>query len=105
MICVRICKFCRKTEKKRFVPDNLNWKVVNLNKMDEIFERTKKSWIKFIKPAVKVAAPFIGMATCSKTKNSRARQGTANFVKSISGGKTSIITDQHSGNGLRLGVM
>ena len=57
-----------------------------------------------MKPAVNVAAPFIGMAVSAKTKNPKVGQATTNILKSISGGKILNLTDIH-GNGLRLKVM
>ena len=60
---------------------------------------------KFLKPAVNVAAPFIGMAVSAKTKNPKVGAATTNILKSISGGKILSLTDMHSGAGLRLRVM
>ena len=45
------------------------------------------------------------MAVSAKTKNPKVGQATMNISKSISGGKTSSLTDLHSGAGLRLQVM
>ena len=45
------------------------------------------------------------MAVSAKTKNPRAGQATTNILKTISGGKILTLTDQYSGNGLRLKVM
>ena len=74
------------------------------NIMKKIFKGSQTAWNKFLKPAVNIAAPFIGMAVSSKTKNPNVGQATTNFLKSISGGKILSLTDIH-GNGLRLKVM
>ena len=74
------------------------------SKLQKIFRGTKKAWDKFLKPAVNVAAPFIGMAVGAKTKNPKVAAATTNILKSISGGKILSLTDMH-GNGLRLKVM
>ena len=74
------------------------------SKLQKMFEGTQTAWNKFLKPAVNVAAPFIGMAVSAKTKNPKVGQATTNILKSISGGKILSLTDMH-GNGLRLKVM
>ena len=75
------------------------------SKLQKIFKGTQTAWNKFLKPAVNVAAPFIGMAVSAKTKNPKVGQATTNILKSISGGKILSLTDMHSGAGLRLRVM
>ena len=74
------------------------------SKLQKIFRGTKTAWNKFIKTAVNIAAPFIGMAVGAKTKNPKVAAATTNILKSISGGKILSLTDMH-GNGLRLKVM
>ena len=74
------------------------------SKLQKIFRGTQTAWNKFLKPAVNVAAPFIGMAVSAKTKNPGVGQAMTNILKSISGGKVLGLTDMH-GNGLRLKVM
>ena len=74
------------------------------NTMKKIFRGSQTAWNKFLKPAVKIAAPFIGMAVGAKTKNPKVAAATTNILKSISGGKILSLTDIH-GNGLRLKVM
>ena len=76
----------------------------NKSKLQSIFKRTEKMWNKFLKPAVNVVAPFIGMAVGAKTKNPKVATATTNILKSISGGKILSLTDMH-GRGLRLKVM
>ena len=44
------------------------------------------------------------MAVSAKTENPKIGQATANFLKSITGGKILSLTDMH-GRGLRLKVM
>ena len=41
------------------------------SKLQKFFKGTKKAWDKSLKPAVNVAAPFIGMAVSAKTKKSK----------------------------------
>ena len=74
------------------------------SKLQKIFRGTQTAWNKFLKPAVNIASPFIGMAVSAKTKNPKVGQATTNILKSISGGKILSLTDMH-GNGLRLRVM
>ena len=45
------------------------------------------------------------MAVSAKTKNPKIGATTSNILKSISGSKILTLTDQYSGNGLRLKVM
>ena len=73
--------------------------------MKNIFKGSQTAWNRFLKPAVNVAAPFIGMAVSAKTKKPKVGQATTNKLKSISGGKILSLTDMHSGAGLRLRVM
>ena len=74
------------------------------SKIQKIYKGTQTIWNEFIKPAVNVAAPFIGMAVSEKTMNPTVGQATTKTLKSISGGKILSLTDMH-GNGLRLKVM
>ena len=73
------------------------------NTMKILFKGSQTAWNKFVKPAVNVAAPFIGMAVSTRTKNPKVGQATTNILKSISGGKILSLTDMH-GRGLRLKV-
>ena len=52
-----------------------------------------------MKPAVNVAAPFIGMAVGAKTKHPKVAQATTIILKSISVGKLLSLTELH-GHGL-----
>ena len=63
--------------------------------MKKIFKGSQTAWNKFLKPAVNVAAPFIGMAVSAKSKNPKVGQATTNIMKSISGGKILSLTDMH----------
>ena len=74
------------------------------SKLQKIFKGTQTAWNKFLKPAVNVAAPFIGMAVSAKTKNPKVGQATTNILRSISGGRILSLTDMH-GHGLRSKVM
>ena len=72
--------------------------------MKIIFKGSQTPWNKFLKPALNIASPFIGLTVSAKTKNPKVGQATANNLKSISGGKNLSLTDMH-GQGLRLKVM
>ena len=72
--------------------------------MKIIFTGSQKTWNKFLRLAVNVAAPFIGMAVSAKTKRPKIGQATTNILKKRSGGKILSLTDIH-GDGLRLKVM
>ena len=74
------------------------------NTMKKMIKGSQTAWNKFLKPAVNVAAPFIGLAVSAKTNNPKVGQATTYILKSISGGKILSLTDIH-GNGLRLKVM
>ena len=74
------------------------------SKLQKIFEGTKTAWDKFLKPALNMASPYIGMAISAKTKNPKIGAATTNILKSISGGKNLSLTDMN-GHGLRLKVM
>ena len=63
--------------------------------MKKIFKGSQTAWNKFLKPAVNVAAPFIGLAVSAKTKNPKVGQATTNNLKSIPGGKILSLTDMH----------
>ena len=73
------------------------------SKLKKIFKGTKVAWDKFLKPALNLAAPAIGLAIGAKTKNAKAGQATTKILKSISGGKVLSLTDQN-GSGLFLRV-
>ena len=74
------------------------------SKLHKLFRGTQTAWNKFLKPAVNVAAPFIGMALGSKTRNGKVGQATTNILKSIRGGKILSLAHIH-GNGSRLRAM
>ena len=74
------------------------------SKLQKIFKGTKTAWDKFLKTALNMTSPYIGMAVSAKTKNPKVGAATANTLKSISGGKILLLTDFH-GIGLRLKVM
>ena len=57
------------------------------SKLQKIFKGTQTAWNKFLKPAVNVAAQFIGKAVSAKTENLKVGQATTNILKSLSGGK------------------
>ena len=74
------------------------------NKLKSFFRGTQTAWNKFLKPALNMASPYIGIAVSAKTKKPKVGQATANILKSITGGKVLSLTDLHS-NGLSLRVL
>ena len=50
---------------KQFQPDGGSIQ----SKLKSIFRGTKTAWDKFLKPALNMASPYIGMAVSAKTKN------------------------------------
>ena len=70
------------------------------SKLQKYFKCAQTTWKNFLKPAVNVAAPFIGKSVIAKTKNPKVGVATTNILKSISGGVILGLTDMH-GNGLR----
>ena len=74
------------------------------SKLKSIFKGTKTAWDKFLKPALKIASPYIGMAVAAKTKNPKVGRATGNILKPLTGGKILNLTDMHE-RGLRLNVM
>ena len=74
------------------------------SKLQKIFRGTQTAWSKFLKPALNMANPYIGMAVSAKTKNPKIGATTTNILKSLSGGKVLSLTDMH-GRGLRLKVV
>ena len=70
----------------------------------KFFKGSQTAWNNFLKPAINVAAPFIGMAVEAKTKNPKVAQATTNILKNMSGGKILSLADLH-GNGSSLKVM
>ena len=73
--------------------------------MKRTFRGSQTAWNRFLKPALNIASPFIGMAVSAKTKNPKIVQATTSILKSISGGKILSLIDMHSGADLRLKVM
>ena len=73
-------------------------------KHQKVFKGKQTAWNNFFKPAVNVAAPFLGMAVIAETKNLKVGQATTNIIKSKSGGKVLSLTNMHW-NGLRLKFM
>ena len=71
------------------------------SKLQKIYKRAQSAWNKFLKPALSMASPYVGMANSARTKNPKIGQATANILQSISGGKILSLTDMH-GIGLRL---
>ena len=51
------------------------------SKLKSIFKGTEKSWYRFLKPALNIASPYIGMAVSVKTKNPKIGQATTNIIK------------------------
>ena len=60
----------------------------------EIYLKGGETWNEILKPADKVASPFIGMPVGVKTRNPQSTHTTTNILKSKSGGKKSCLTDE-----------
>ena len=73
-------------------------------KLHKIFNGTQTSWNKFLKPALKFASPYVGMAVSARATNPQNGKATTDIIKSNSGGKILSLTDTH-GPGLYLRVM
>ena len=63
------------------------------SKPEKVFEGTEKSWNKFLKPAVNVVAPFMGLAVAKKFKNPTVGRATKKISKSIGKGKVLSLTE------------
>ena len=50
------------------------------NKLQKFFKGTQIAWNNFFKPAVNVAAPFIGMALIAETKNPKVGRATTSIL-------------------------
>ena len=74
------------------------------NKLQKLFRGTKKAWVSFIEPGLKMAVPIISATVPARTKNPQSAQITNNILKSITCGKILSLIDKH-GRGLRLKVM
>ena len=53
------------------------------SKLQKTFKGTKTAWNKFLKTALKIASPHIGMAVSAKTKNPKIGQATTNIYKNL----------------------
>ena len=51
------------------------------NTMKKIFKGSQTAWNKFLKPALNIASPYIGMAVSAKTIKPKIGQATANILK------------------------
>ena len=83
---------------------NIKWKVLVLKLQRKKINGSQTACKKFLKPAVNVAAPFVGLAVSAKTKNPKVGQATTNILKILSGGKLLSLTDMPR-SGLRLKVI
>ena len=72
--------------------------------MKKTYSSTSEAWDEFLKPALSLTAPAIGMASASKTKHPKIGLAAKNFSKSISNGKLLSLTDMQE-IGLRLGIL
>ena len=72
--------------------------------LENIYGGTQTTWNGFLKPALNMTAPDIGMALASKITNHHVGHTTTNILKSFSLGKIMSSTDMHV-NGLRLTVI
>ena len=97
---------CKCQKQINFTPNQYMLEAGSIkSKIISVFKGTEKAWNKFLKPALNIASPYIGMVVSAKTKNPKIGQATTNILKSISGGKILSLTDMHSDAGLRSKVM
>ena len=69
---------CKNQKRTTFNPRQCSLKGNGFDKKtEENFQETEKASMKFLKHAVNVGAPYIGLAVGSKTKNSNVSQATA----------------------------
>ena len=95
---------CKCQKQRTFSPNQFQFEPAGFkNTMEKIFKGTQSAWNNFLKPAINVSAPFIGMAVGAKTKNPKVAAATTNLLNSINGNKILSLTDMH-GRGLRLKV-
>ena len=73
------------------------------SKLQNIFLGTQTRWNKILKPALKVANPYIGMAVSARTTIPQIGKATSDILKSVSGSTKLSLSDMH-GNGLRLKI-
>ena len=95
---------CNCQKQITFTPKQYVLEGADFKNTKNFFKGSQSAWKNFLKPAVKVAAPFIGMALSAKTRNPKVGQATTNILKSLSGGKILSLIDMH-GNGFRLKVL
>ena len=96
---------CKCQKKITFSPNQFQLEGAGFkNTMKKIFKGFQTAWNNFLKPALDMASPYIGMAVSAKTKNPKTGQAMANILRSINGGMILSLTDMH-GNDLRLKVM
>ena len=65
--------------------------------MEKVFKGSKTAWNCFLKPAVNVVTPIVGLGVAAKWKNPKAGQTTTQILKSFSGGKILTLTDNYNG--------
>ena len=71
------------------------------SKLKRLFKGSKVTWNKVLKPAVNVAAQFIGVAVGTMSKNPTIGRATTDILRSRSGNKVQSMTKMHE-NGLKL---
>ena len=73
---------CKSQKQITLTPKQFQLEGVSIkSKLQKIFRGTQTAWKKFVRPAVNVTAPFIGMAVSAKTKNPKVGQATTNILK------------------------
>ena len=96
---------CNCQKQKTFNPRQFQLEGNGFKKtMKNYFKGSQTVWNKFLKPALNIASPFIGIAVSAKTKNPKIGQATANILRNISQGKILSLRDI-DGIGLRLKFM
>ena len=96
---------CKCQKQITFTPNQIQLEVRSIKSILKlIFRGTKTTWDNFLKPALKMASPYIGMSVAAKTGNPKIGQATSNILKTLTGGKILSLTDMH-GRGFRLRIM
>ena len=65
------------------------------NTMKKTFKGSQTAWIKFLKPALYIASPYIGRAVPAQTNNPHICKVKSDIIKNISGGRKLSLTDMH----------
>ena len=71
---------CNCQKQRTFSPEQFQSEDGGLKNTIKKIDGSQTAWNKFLKPAVNVAAPFIGTAVSAKTKNPKVGHATTNIL-------------------------